>query len=466
MSNDGNFLTRTLQKAIDRRIEKAWLPFGSGMTDALMGAGAPVWLSNNKENLVEKGFMMNPSVYMIVSWITRQASQIPWVLYEVKDDKALRRYKSMDPNDWANTRIMERKALEEISGHQVQDVWAHPNELQGTSEFIEQWLGFKLITGDTYLHGRGPETGPNQGNFLAFDVLPAHLIGIKYGNRMEPVSHYYWLGAPNSRMDPETILHSKFWSPLPLNRGGLHGMSPLQAASRLITRNNDSITASVKSLQNMGAIGMLSRYVGTPGEKGLTAEQAQLIEKKYYEKFGGASNAGKIMVTGAAVKWQQMGMSPVDLKILEQEQKDLRDLCGVYNLQSQLFNDPENKTYNNMKEAVVAGLTQCVIPNLRQLRDQLNSFWIQPLGEREGKKLWFDLDTQAIPELQKNFKEMLDWLDKASMLTLNEQREVLDYEPLPDPGMDKVWMDGGKVTPEQAMMDTGEVDKYLDSTKL
>jgi len=463
--NRKNIVARLIPGFIERAIVKSWLPFGEAISATKAGFGAPVWLRSSQDQLVKEGFMGNPTVYMIVSYITRLAAQIPWALYEVRDSKMLNRYKNMDPTDTIRANIYEKKALEEVDSHRILEIWKRPNELQGQSEFIEQVLGFKLVAGETFVHGRGPETGPNAGTFQELEVLPAHLIGIKYGGPMDPLRHYYWQGDPEKTIPKEEVMQCKYWNPLPYAIGGLHGLSPLQAGSRLITRNNDSITASVKSLQNMGAIGMLSRYVGTPGEKGLTEEQANMIEKKYHEKYGGARNRGKIMVTGAAVKWQQMSMSPVDLQIIEQEKMDLRQICSIYGLQSQLFNDPENKTYNNMKEATTAAFTQVVIPEMRSIRDELNRWWIEPWAKASNKKLWFDMDLQAIPELQKNIKELMEWLRDADMLTLDEKREVIEYEPLEQPGTDQVWIDGSKVTLEQAMMDVDLVDKYLDNYK-
>jgi len=458
-----SMISRFFPKAVQREIEKSWLPFGNGMTDILTGTGSPVWLQSGEETMMKEGYMMNPDVYMIVNYITRLAAQIPWILYEVKDEKWLNRYKNLNPTESILSRLYETKALEPVeNNHQIIETWKNPNERQGQAEFIEQLLGFKLVTGNTYMHGMGPITGSNAGLFIMFDILPSYLIDIKYGGPMKPVGWYYWIGDPNKRIDPESIIHYKYWSPLPINMGGLKGMSPLKAASRLVRRNNDSITASVKTLQNMGAIGMLSRYVGTPGEKGLTVEQANMIEQKYYEKYGGAKNAGKIMVTGAAVKWQQMGMSPVDLKIIEQEQVDLRKLCGIYGLQSQLFNDPENKSYNNMKEAKMAAYTNCVIPEMRSIRDELNRGWISQWSKKDGKNYWFDIDLQAIPELQTDFKQMMEWLKDAEMLTLNEKRDAIDYKELDLEGMDEIWLDGGKIPLSQAMIDPGPLNKWID----
>lgn len=455
-------ITKLTPGWIQRAVLKQWMPFGSGYETTLSGNGAPAWLKSDQESMITKGFMYNPDVYAIISYITSLASQIPWVLYEVKNEKWLNRYKNLDPLDTIKANLYERKGLDDLGDkNRVMDIWKRPNSLQGQAEFVEQLLGYRLAIGEAFVVGAGPESGPNKGQYQELDVLPSHLIDIKYGNAQEPVAHYFWRGDPSKKIDPALVMHTKYWNPLPYTQGGLHGMSPLQSAMRLVTRNNDSLTASVRSLQNMGAMGMMTRDPSAAGEQGLTPEQAEMVERAYYKKFGGADNRGKIMITGAVLKWQQMGMSPVDLQIIEQEKMDLRKLCNIYHLQSQLFNDPENKTYNNMREARQSAYTQAVIPVMRSIRDELNRWWIPGFEKSMGKQLWFDMDLQAIPELQTNMKELVEWLNQAQMLTLNEKRDVIEYERIEKPGMDEIWMEGSKVTPEQALMDTGAVDNYL-----
>ena len=116
---------------------------------------------------------------------------------------------------------------------------------------------------------------------------------------MSPVAHYYWLGEPNKTIPKELVIHCKYWNYLPLSNGGLYGLSPLKAGSRLVTRSNNVLTASVKNLENMGAVGILSRRVGST-EKPLTVEQARMIEQKYYENYGGPEKSGK----SPDIQWQ------------------------------------------------------------------------------------------------------------------------------------------------------------------
>jgi phage portal protein BeeE len=202
----------------------------------------------------------------------------------------LNRYKNMDPTDTIRAAIWEQKALEQITSNKILDIWKQPNSYQGQSEFIEQMLGFRLVTGNTYVFGSGPLTGDNKGQFHELEVLPAQMVGVEYGNEQEPVKDYFWVADPSQRIDKELIMHSKYWSPLPLKQGGLYGMSPLLASSKIITRNNDSIAASVKALQHMGAMGIMSRHPqGT--EKDITPEQAEDVQARYEKMYAGCSPA-------------------------------------------------------------------------------------------------------------------------------------------------------------------------------
>ena len=461
MMENKNFWSRVVPGFVQKQITKSWLPLGGGMSDAYMGMGAPTWMKSGKEAMISDGMHMNPDLYSVVSFITMLAGQIEWVLYEVKDEKWLRRYKNMDPTDSIMANIYEKKALEPVQAHQMLDTWKHPNEYQGQSEFMQQYLGYKLITGDTYAHGQGPISGPNVGLFIMFEALPSQLIGIKYGGPMKPVGHYYWLGDPSRTIPAEQVIHCKYANYLPVSHGGLYGLSPLKAGSRLITRSNEALTTSVRTYQNQGAAGILSRPLGAT-DKPLTVQQARQVEQKYYENYGGSKKAGRIMATGAQLQWTQLGLSPVDLGILESEKMDLRRICNLYHLQSQLFNDPENKSYNNMKEARTAAYTNAVIPEMRAIRDEFNRGWVQQWSKRDGKNYWLDMDLQAIPEMQMDYKSMMEWLNNATMLTENEKREVIDYDTLEVPGMDEVWVDGNRIPMSQAMIDPGPMDKWMD----
>lgn len=381
----------------------------------------PVYMSDNIESYVNDGYLFNPTVYSIVSFIAQKAGSIPWGVYEVKDEKALQLYKSAGPKTehWKKSAI-KTKALIELPNHDLNKLFITPNILQSWAEFVEQVVGFKLVTGNSYIHCIGPENGINAGTIKEMWTLPSQIVTIVAGNAMEPIKQYELRGDRTVVIPTEKVIHLKYWSPLHQSGQFLYGVSPIQASRRVVTKSNSSYDASVAMFQNMGASGFISGD-GKSDDQALTPEQAEKIEKMLAKKTG-PRNAGKPLVTSAAIKWQQTGMSPVDLAIIESDKMDLRTLCSVYHLSSELFNDAANKTHANMKEAGSSAYTNAVIPSLIQLRDSLNK-----KVQKTGSKIFLDFDTSMISELQEDLNYMATALQGCWWLTPNERRDMMSF---------------------------------------
>ena len=182
----------------------------------------------------------------------------------------------------------------------------------------------------------------------------------------------------------------------------------------------------------------------------MSGDEVKAVEEKYREKFGGTENINKVLFTAANVRWYNMGMSPVDLAIIESKKLDLRTLCNIYGVQSQLFNDPENKTYNNQEEAKKSLITEVVMPIMNDLRDELNSWLVKPYSLAEGKTYWLDLNWKNVSVLQDNFKEMAATLEKTWWMSPNQRRTIQGMDVMPDPAMDKIYIPSSLVLLEDA----------------
>ena len=431
-----------LIEALGRRLFKSYITdlrrsIGSEVISEMlkMVRGRAIYPPDNVETYIDKGYLFNPVVYSIVSFIAQKAGAIPWGVYEVKNDKALHSYKSANSYN-LNTKIIKTKALVALPDHELNAIFMKPNILQGWAEFIEQVVGFKLVTGNSYIHMIGPTAGLNKGSIREMWNIPSQIIRPVAGDRMEPVRGYKYLDS-NEIISPESMIHLKYWTPEYFNGQNLVGLSPLRASLRLITKSNSSFDSSVGALQNQGAFGIISAEKDTD----LTEEQADMIESRLMEKVGGPANRGKNIVTSATLKWQQMGMSPVDLNIIESDRMDLRALCNVYHVPSELFNDTANKTYSNTKEAGSAVYTNAVLPALNQFRDALNQYIS---GKYPG--LYCDYDASMISELQDDLQLMTTALAGAWWLTPEERRDIMNF-PADDtnPLLKDYWIPAGLV---------------------
>ena len=406
---------------------------------------APVFGEDTFQTYVEKGYQYNADVYSVINLITRKAATAPPILYEVKDEKAFQRYKSFTaniskPQDVAEALNLRSKAMIEVSeDHPIIKTLLNPNDFQSYYEFMDNFLGFKLITGNSYIYGVGPSTGSNAGKFKQLYILPAHLVRIVSNGRYEPVSGYTLTTKYDTQeLSADKVLHSKYWNPDYSTEGShLYGQSPLRAALRVMQQSNDAQTASVKLFQNTGAMGIL--YDASEDAQ-LSPEQARELQRKWKAEYGNVESMGDIIVTASKIGWQKLGLSPVDLAIIDSMKMNLRQMCNVYRVNSALLNDPDNKTYNNMYEARKALISDAILPELISARSDLNKWLVEPYNKSEGKKYFLDFDLSVFPELQEDKKEQIQYLERAWWLTPNQKLQEMGYGYNPDPLMDKIYV--------------------------
>jgi HK97 family phage portal protein len=426
--------------------------------------GQPIWVGNTPEAFVRDAYLYNPDVFSVINLISRSASAVPWVLHEVKDKKSYSKYLRM-PSDAKRhnlTGVMYRKdqAMEEVDGHPLMDLLRRPNPYMGMAEMFEAIIGYKLITGNSYLHGVKIQTGRDAGKFGELWVMPAHLTEIVASNDPEYIIRGYklnWYGGTEVFEIPaDEVLHFKYFNPDYSSAGShLYGMSPLQSARRVVTRSNEAYTANAKMLKNMSPPGIL--MLDDDNVEQFTETQASELEKQWQRKIG-SDKAGKVMVTGARMKWQALGLSPVDLNILESQKMDLRDICNVYGVSSELLNDPDNKTNSNKRESRMALYYETIIPELDLIRDELNR-WLTKAWNVDGKTYHLDYDISSIPALQADIEKQTRQLADAWWIKGNEKRVAQGFDT--DPVMDQYFVPSNLV-PVMGELDLEETVKRLN----
>jgi HK97 family phage portal protein len=403
--------------------------------------GIVTWQGQNAQAYVKDGYQSNDIVYSIIKLITDKAKLAPFHVYKVVDETAAKRYKSLmkQPDkieNWNEVKQLHKKAFELYTGDQrLNELLKYPNGEDTWADLIEQWCGFKLITGNSFIYAKMIEGGLNEGKPFEIYALPAQYMAIVANIDVFPpvrVGYQLYYGKMWT-FDTKEILHDKYFNPYWTVTGNeLYGQSPLMAAARTLTRSNEAKTASVSSFQNGGPAGVLfmndDRYDPTSG-----TQQAQALKKAVSEK-GGASNFNSIAVSGYKVDWKQIGLSPVELNIIESEKWDMKALCNIYGVPSQLLNDADNKTYNNQREGEKALTLRCAIPLLDAITDNLNRKLHGDWGYR-GTNIYVGYDIQVYQELEANKTEQVDWLDKAWWISPAQKMEIMgiknpDYIPV------------------------------------
>ena len=383
-----------------------------------------VWNPENDDSYIQEGYRKNATIYSLINLITKAATTIPFQIYEIQNENDYKRYKSMTSGSIDSTTIqkaalLQKRSLVELSDTELHNILERPNAAQSYNAFITELISFGKLTGNRYIYGVGPETGPRVGKYTELYAMPSQIMEIISGGIMEPVQKYKVQYNGQFEIPAKDICHIKDFNPLYDGTGShLYGQSPLQAGLRSLTTNNEAIQTGVKYLQNQTARGLLMSEEGD-----LNEVQAQQLKDKFRKQFQGSSNAGDVIITPKKLSWVNFGLNASDLSLIEQYNASVKDLCNIYNVPVQLLNNTDSSSYNNMKEAKKALYQNAVIPELIKIKEELNR-WLAPMY---GNKLCIEFDFTVIPELQEEADKVVDQLSKAWWITPNEKRAVMNY---------------------------------------
>ena len=415
--------------------------------------------ANELKTYINEGYVLNPHIYTVINKILKPASAVPFLVYEVKKDKQkeFKRYKAaLENNESEKADYYAKKSLEVVNIKELTNLFEHPNEKQSHTEFLEECLAYRLITGNEFIYGLSP-SGYQEDLFTKIYCMPSQLVSIVLGDWQNPVRGYNvnYFGYGSDIIEKEKVCHIKSLNPsynsntfLDLNnlswqsadKYGLYGLSPMSPLCRVVRKSNDNLLAQMKLIQNGHPLGILS----SDSERGLTGEQAKEAQKAYQDNYGGANNKGKVMLTSANLKWLNLGLNSVDMQLLDSDKADLESIARVYGVPLPLMlNDAA--TFNNLKEAQRQLWEGAIIPLLSSHRDGLNRWLIQPYAKKYNKNLYLDYDISHVQSLKQDEKEQVEILAKeieSGIISPNEAREIRGREKITDPLMDKIYLKG------------------------
>ena len=139
----------------------------------------------------------------------------------------------------------------------------------------------------------------------------------------------------------------------------------------------------------------------------------------------------------------ELGLSLADMSVLDLQNIDFTKLCNAYKIPEVLLNNHKASTDNNVSWAEKRLYTNSILPNIYLLRDALVS-QIAPMFGGD-KKRTIEIDLSEIPSLHEDLKQQAEALDRMWWVTPNEKRDIMQFEEIPDPLMDQILIDSGKM---------------------
>ena len=357
------------------------------------------------EDLATDGYSENAIVYRCVNEIANNASRVKINLF---------------------------RGDQEVDNHPLLDLLYKPSPTMSQVEYFQSVYSYLLISGNNYMLSVG---GDNTPPTELYNLRPDR-IKIRTGTRAMPVAYDYMLKGQvveSYDVDQATgsskVKHIKLFNPL----DDYYGMSPIQASSVDIDQHNLANKHNVNLLQNgarpSGAV-IFNPKDETGGHVQLTDVQRNQLMNDVNQRFSGTGNAGKPMLLEGDFDWKEMGLSPKDMDFIQLKNMSAKDIALVYGVPSQLIGIPDSQTYSNFAEAKLALYNETIIPLLDRIQGDMNE-WLVPMFNEQGLELRYDIDSiPAMAEQRKRVFESVSAGVKDGILTRNEAREQLGYEPI------------------------------------
>ena len=388
-----------------RREEKA---SAAGFVVSANQIGQPVWTEREYDKLTKEAYVRNAIGFRCVAMTAQAVASIPLLLN--------------DGND------------KELDSHPVLDLLARP-----APGFTQTWLFESLATyvqlsGQSYLEAVGPSRRNAPPREL-WSLRPDRMKVIA-GPQGLPSAYRYENGGQRKdwQVDPITgysdILHIRRFHPL----NDWYGLSLVEPAAYAIDRHNEAGAHNMAVLQNGATPSGALVFEPVKREDGTyqTApkEVIQEAEKRLMERYAGTANSGRPLVLGGNIDWKSFGMTMEQLQLTESKLDAARDICAAFGVPIELLL-PGQSTYNNRREAELAYFEKTVIPLLKLILDNLNVWLLPRFGDGLALEPNYD-GIEALALKREMRQEQTTKLWDAGIITRDEAREAMQFEPRPD----------------------------------
>ena len=404
-------------------------PSGKGGFSFLFGQW--VMLNDSYHTYIDQGFKAIPFVYGIVDQIAEKFSDAPRELMEIVDVKKSKGYDAMirsarSQKDFFLARMLRIKAMRAVEGdHPYYKLMESPNPITPTEKtFNYARCGYLALTGNNYNFARtlGDAAGERATHPKQWWVIPSPACAPVVGKDVFDPILSYRVSYFEEDLPANLVQHvklSNFTSATHDMQETLVGMPPLKPLLTTNTQIRDAEKANGMAFANLAPAGIVSGE----GTDSMSEEDGLQIQEGFVKRHQGLESWKKIIVTPAKTHWTKIGFSPVDMQILEFMNKAEERIAKVYHYPLGLLNskgEVANETINSRRM-----ITDAVLPYIRRYDDadtQAVRKWYK------NPKLKVVTDLQYFPELQEDMTRISTWLKEAYWLTVEEKREVMDYE--------------------------------------
>jgi HK97 family phage portal protein len=359
--------------------------------------GQAQWTPRDYTSFANEGFGQNAICHRCIRMIAQSAATIP---------------------------LRVREEGEDYKEHPLLDLLNNPNAHQCGPDLFEEWYGYLMVAGNSYLELVSLNETPRE-----LYVLRPDRMKIIAGEKGWPQAFQYSVnnqfvtfpipdGTDGNEQSP--ILHTKLFHPT----NDHYGMSPIEAAASAVDIHNAASNWNKALLDNSARPSGALIYTAKDGQ--LTNEQYERLQSELEENFEGSANAGKPLLLEGGLDWKNMGLSPRDMDFIEAKYIAAREIALAFGVPPMLLGIPGDNTYSNYAEANRTFWRQTILPLVERSAKTLTN-WLRPSF---GNSLTLKPDITEVTALTQEREALWQRLQQTDFLTSNEKRALIGYPPL------------------------------------
>lgn len=253
---------------------------------------------------------------------------------------------------------LDNNGTETITNSALARILLKPNDYQTPSDFLMTMVISLLAEGNAYALALRNDR---------FEVKELHLFPAKSCRALiskEDGEVFYSIGGNpvmDYRLDPAFETGERLIVPA---RDILHVKGPTSADAPL-DGQSPLVAAGLPTATNTGGLAHFSRFFANMSRPSgvlatdltLTADQIDLLRKKWIEQSTGAQLGGVPVLT-AGLKWTAMGINAQDMQIAEAMKMSKADIAMIFGVPLALINDMTGATWNNTENLIMMWLRQ------------------------------------------------------------------------------------------------------------
>lgn len=309
--------------------------------------------------------------------------------------------------------------LNPVTTHPLLDALDRFNEFSSASDGFYTTQSHRKLSGDAfwYVDGQGP-------NINGIYLLPPDKITLELGDIAEGQAviqgYKYENTIQGQRIektyDPDQIVHFKVPNP----KNYYRGLGVVEACADDIDMDWLAIEAN-KLLFKRGLIG---NFVLTT-DKGMTPEQRKQLRTEFNATYQGIQNAFKVPILSGGLEPKTIQLTNRDMEFIAQQEWVRDKIASMFGNNKAILGITDDVNRANAEATIMSWKQNTVRAEMKQIADTLNEF----LVPRFGMNLLLGFK-DPVPEDDAKDVERATGLKQAGIITRNEARDIVGYEPV------------------------------------